>query len=101
MPSTVSSVVTIGRRTYDASLLLAAAMFANVVCTEGYQEQLKKAIAEYKTIKGGGTRIDTPAAEAGTRTAAIYDMNGRQLNAKTMASISRMARNTSPNDRVR
>lgn len=32
--------------------------------------------------KGGGTRIDTPAAEAGTRTAAIYDMNGRQLNAK-------------------
>ena len=66
----------------DASLLLAAAMFANVVCTEGYQEQLKKAIAEYKTIKGGGTRIDTPAAEAGTRTAAIYDMNGRQLNAK-------------------
>ena len=27
------------------------------------------------------TRIDTPAAEAGSR-AAIYDMNGRQLNTK-------------------
>jgi len=30
-------------------------MFANVVCTEGYQAQLKKAIAEYKSIKDGGT----------------------------------------------
>jgi len=65
----------------DASLLLAATMFANVVCTEAYQAQLKKAIAEYKSIKDGGTRIDTPAAEAGSR-AAIYDMNGRQLNTK-------------------
>ena len=66
----------------DASLLLAATMFANVVCTEGYQAQLKKAIAEYKSIIGGGTRIDAPAAEAASRSAAIYDMNGRQLNAK-------------------
>ena len=66
----------------DASLLLAATMFANVVCTEGYQAQLKKAIAEYKSIIGGGTRINAPAAEAASRSAAIYDMNGRQLNAK-------------------
>ena len=66
----------------DASLLLAATMFANVVCTEGYQAQLKKAVAEYESLIGGDTRIDAPAAEAASRSAAIYDMNGRQLNAK-------------------
>ena len=64
----------------DASLLLAAAMFANVVCTDEYQAQLKKARAEYKRIIDGGTHIDAPSTEAATRTAAIYDINGRQLN---------------------
>lgn len=38
----------------DASLLLAATMFANVVCTD--------------------------ETDAATRSAAIYDLNGRQLN---------------------
>ena len=66
----------------DASLLLAATMFANVVCTDEYQAQLKKAREEYKSLTGGGTRIDAPKAEVDTRSAAIYDMNGRQLNAK-------------------
>lgn len=64
----------------DASLVLAAAMFANVVCTDEYQAQLKKARAEYKRIIDGGTHIDAPSTEAATRTAAIYDINGRQLN---------------------
>lgn len=67
----------------DASLVLAAAMFANVVCTDEYQAQLKKARAEYKKIiDGSGTRIDAPSTDAAKRTAAIYDMNGRQLNAQ-------------------
>ena len=67
----------------DTSLLLAATMFANVVCTEEYQAQLKKAREEYnRIISGSGTRIEAPSADATTRTAAIYDMNGRQLNEK-------------------
>ncbi|MBP5769987.1 MAG: phosphatase PAP2 family protein [Bacteroidaceae bacterium] len=66
----------------DASLLLAATMFANVVCTEGYQAQLKKAIAEYKSLTDVETRTEAPAAETASRSAAIYDMNGRRLNAK-------------------
>ena len=35
----------------DASLLLASAMFANIVCTDEYQQQLVKAREEYKRIK--------------------------------------------------
>jgi len=35
----------------DASLLLASAMFANVVCTDEYQQQLVKAREEYRRIK--------------------------------------------------
>lgn len=49
--------------------------------TEAYQEQLKKARAEYERIKGS-TRVSTPKASAATSTAAIYDMQGRQLNAE-------------------
>ena len=37
----------------DASLLLATAMFANVVCTDEYQAQLKKAREEYQRIVNG------------------------------------------------
>lgn len=48
---------------------------------EAYQEQLKKARAEYERIKGS-TRVSTPKASAATSTAAIYDMQGRQLNAE-------------------
>ena len=35
----------------DASLLLASAIFANVVCTDEYQQQLVKARQEYKRVK--------------------------------------------------
>lgn len=35
----------------DASLLLASAMFANIVCTDEYQQQLVKAREEYKRVK--------------------------------------------------
>ncbi len=66
----------------DASLLLAATMFANVVCTDEYQAQLKKARAEYQSLIGGSTRISPATANAAPSSAAIYDMQGRQLNAK-------------------
>ena len=55
----------------DASLLLAAGMFANVVRTEAFQEQLKKARAEYLAIIGGSTDV-TPETNAEPRTAAVY-----------------------------
>lgn len=65
----------------NASLLLTAGIFAMVVSTEAYQEQLKKARAEYERIKGS-TRVSAPKASTATSTAAIYDMQGRQLNAE-------------------
>lgn len=65
----------------DASLLLAAGLFANIVSTEAFQEQLKKAREEYSRLTSGGTRIEMTEV-APVRGAAIYDMQGRQLNAK-------------------
>lgn len=65
----------------DASLLLAAGLFANIVSTEAFQEQLKKAREEYSRLTSGSTRIEMTEV-APVRGAAIYDMQGRQLNAK-------------------
>jgi acid phosphatase (class A) len=39
----------------DASLLLASGVFANIVCTDEFQEQLIKARAEYQQIMNGTT----------------------------------------------
>lgn len=64
----------------DASLFLAAGVFAMVVSTNAFQEQLKKARAEYEQIKSS-TRVDAPKAAAISGNAAIYDMQGRQLDA--------------------
>lgn len=66
----------------DASLLLAATMFANVVCTDEYQAQLKKARAEYQSLIGGGTRVTSPTLGDASPSAAIYDMQGYQLSGK-------------------
>ena len=69
-------------KTYtDAALMLAAGIFATVVSTDGYQEQLKKARAEYQRLKGN-TRVETPAASADSKNAAIYDLQGRQLSSQ-------------------
>ena len=65
----------------DASLMLAAGIFATIAGTDAYQEQLKKARAEYQKLKGN-TRIDAPTEPAASRSATIYDMQGRQLNAQ-------------------
>ena len=46
----------------DASLLLASAMFANIVCTDEYQQQLVKAREEYKRVK----EEQTPSGEGDT-----------------------------------
>jgi PAP2 superfamily. len=65
----------------DASLMLTAGIFATIVGTDAYQEQLKKARAEYQILKGN-TRIDAPKESYASKGAAIYDMEGRLLNAK-------------------
>lgn len=65
----------------DAALMLVAGIFPMVVSTDAFQAQLKKAREEYAKLKGASTRIDSPASTRSTN-AAIYDMNGRQLNAE-------------------
>ncbi|MBR1666881.1 MAG: phosphatase PAP2 family protein [Bacteroidaceae bacterium] len=65
----------------DASLMLTAGIFANVVVTEAYQEQLKKAREEYQRIKNGeSTPAEAPAANEAKERTPIYDMQGRVLN---------------------
>lgn len=65
----------------DASLMLTAGIFANVVATDAYQAQLKKAREEYQRIRkeqssGIKERTVTPT----TSETPIYDLQGRQLN---------------------
>ena len=47
----------------DASLMLASGIFATIVCTEAYQEQLKKARAEYQQIVNSGTGVKVPVRQ--------------------------------------
>lgn len=65
----------------EASLLLTAGVFSMVVGTEGFQEQFKKARAEYEQIKAS-TRMDAPRSATASGSATIYDMQGRRLNAE-------------------
>ena len=61
----------------DASLLLSSALFANVVCTEAYQQQLKKAREEYQNLKNG--TVSVPQAKIVEHPAAssqAYTTNG-------------------------
>ena len=71
----------------DASLMLAAGVFATIVSTDAYQEQLKKARAEYRALKGGDTRINATQESAASKRAAIYDMQGRQLTDKPDSGV--------------
>lgn len=65
----------------DAALMLVAGIFPMVVATDEFQAQLKKAREEYAALKGASTRVNSPASTRSTN-AAIYDMQGRQLNAE-------------------
>lgn len=60
----------------DAGLLLASAMFANVVSTDDFQAQLAKARKEYQEVATG---VDAPRAKAAQQSAAIYDLQGRKV----------------------
>ncbi len=59
----------------DASLLLAAAMFANIVCTDAYQEQFKKAKEELSIVTG----VSAARFNVKQRSAAMYDLQGRRV----------------------
>jgi acid phosphatase (class A) len=60
----------------DASLMLASGIFAAIVCTDAYQEQLKKARAEYAQIKNGGTGVRQATIEQRPATSQTYNVNG-------------------------
>lgn len=62
----------------DASLMLTAGIFANVVVSDAYQAQLKKAREEYQRLKENATQVE--AAPRADRSAAIFDMQGRRLD---------------------
>lgn len=64
----------------DASLSLAAGVFATVVGNEDFQEQLVKARAEYLKIKGVSSDVQGVKANPDKAPAAIYDMQGRRLD---------------------
>ena len=64
----------------DASLMLTAGIFANVVVSDAYQAQLKKAREEYQRLKENAAQVE--AAPRADRSAAIFDMQGRRLDAK-------------------
>lgn len=70
----------------DAALVLVAGIFPMVVASDDFQEQLKKAREEYAKLKGSSTRISAPASTRST-SAAIYDMQGRQLNAEPNSGV--------------
>ena len=64
----------------NASLLLAAGLFTNIVATEAFQEQLKKAREEYKRLTSSD--ISVVISETPARKGFIYDINGRRLDTK-------------------
>ena len=64
----------------DASLMLTAGLFANVVVTEAYQAQLAKARAEYASITGQSTEASVPTRQASASSSAIYDIQGRKVS---------------------
>lgn len=69
----------------DAGALLSAVIFANVSATPEYQEQLKKARAEYEAIKGGTSAITTKAEVNNTLVAAgTYDLLGRKVDEENL-----------------
>ena len=67
----------------DASLMLTAGIFANIVMTDAFQAQLKKARAEYLKIKNGSstTAIQNSVnmMPASKKDAAIYNLQGQPV----------------------
>ena len=60
----------------DASLMLAAGIFAAIVCTDGYQQQLVKARAEYEQIRKGMTNVPKATIVQHPAGTPAYTING-------------------------
>lgn len=70
----------------DASALLAAGIFAAVVCTDAYQEQLVKARQEYQRLKGEETGISSTRT-ATKSSAKIYRLDGSPATSDTRGIV--------------
>ncbi len=64
----------------DAGRILASAGYARLHTNEEFLADIAAARAEYAKLAAGGTRINTPKSFNTTRSAAIYNMAGEQLN---------------------
>lgn len=64
----------------DAGRILASAGYARLHTNEEFLADIAAARAEYAKLAAGGTRINTPKSVNTTRSAAIYNMAGEQLN---------------------
>ena len=71
----------------DASLMLTAGIFANVVVSDAFQAQLVKAKAEYASIVGQSTGISTPVRQISASPSEIYDIQGRRVNNTTTPGV--------------
>ena len=60
----------------DASLILASAMFANIVCTDAYQAQLAKAREEYQKIIDGTVGVSEAKIIAHPTSSRAYTISG-------------------------
>ena len=72
----------------DASLLLCSALFANVVATEAFQQQLQKARAEYQNLKSGAANVpQAKTVEHPTASSQAYTTNGTPATAGSRGVI--------------
>ena len=72
----------------DASLLLCSALFANVVATEAFQQQLQKARAEYQNLKSDAANVpQAKTVEHPAASSQAYTTNGTPATADSRGVI--------------
>ena len=71
----------------DASMLLAAGIFATIVCTDEYQAQLAKARAEYKQLKEEAAGVPQATAAHHAAPTPAYTVDGTPANDTTRGII--------------
>ena len=71
----------------DASLMLAAGIFAVIVSTDAYQQQLVKARAEYERIRKGITSVPKATIVQHPASTPAYTINGTQATESSRGII--------------
>ena len=69
-----------GQSRVDAGRILASAGYARLHTSEEFLADIAAARAEYKKLAEGGTEVNAPKSDNTTRSAAIYNMAGEQVN---------------------